>query len=103
MSTTSPTKSKRERKLDNQLLDAAAAENAAAMESSQEPAHKRKLQRLVLPFLAAFLLYRGNLHGPMVFDDTSAVSENKDVSEHPFSSMWSNNFWGDSMGSPMAR
>ena len=93
------------KKEEQKLLDEAAAQNQAIIEqmSYQKPEHKRKFQRLLLPFLLAVYLYRGNLDGPMVFDDNSAVTENKDVSSNPFSSMWFNNFWGDSMGSPMAR
>ena len=61
------------------------------------------LSRFALPVVLACVLYHGSLNGPFVFDDNSAIKENKDVTSNPSHLIWENNFWGDSMASSMAR
>eukprot|EP00729_Bicosta_minor_P022658 gene22658-21325_t len=45
-------------------------------------------------------LYIGSINGEFVFDDDSAITNNKDVTNpnQPLKTIFSNNFWGDEMG-----
>jgi hypothetical protein len=59
--------------------------------------------RFLLPIILVCVIFWGNRNGPFVFDDTSAIKDNADVSTNPIGAMWENNFWGDAMASPRAR
>ena len=56
--------------------------------ASRKEVASASLSRFALPAVLACVLYHGSLNGPFVFDDNSAIKENKDVTSNPSHLIW---------------
>lgn len=54
----------------------------------------RDVYKLLLLVTASALPYLFSLDGDFVFDDSEAITKNKDVTQNFFTSAFTNDFWG---------